>query len=46
MREYEAHTSAFFALLTSCESCERREFDRIVHDTFVCDGCDLTVTHT
>jgi ribosomal protein L37AE/L43A len=23
----------------SCESCERREFDYIVHDTFVCESC-------
>jgi ribosomal protein L37AE/L43A len=23
----------------SCESCERREFDHIVHNTFVCESC-------
>jgi hypothetical protein len=25
----------------SCESCERREFDYLVHDTFVCENCTL-----
>lgn len=24
----------------SCESCEQREFDFIVHDTFVCESCE------
>jgi len=23
----------------SCESCERREFDFFIHDTFVCESC-------
>jgi hypothetical protein len=23
----------------SCESCERREFDYYLHDTFVCETC-------
>jgi hypothetical protein len=23
----------------SCESCLRREFDHIVHNTFVCESC-------
>jgi hypothetical protein len=23
----------------SCESCERREFDFYLHDTFVCESC-------
>ena len=23
----------------SCESCERREFDYLMHDTFVCESC-------
>jgi ribosomal protein L37AE/L43A len=23
----------------SCESCERREFDHIVEDAFVCESC-------
>ena len=23
----------------SCESCERREFDFMIHDTFVCETC-------
>ena len=33
--------SAFFELLTSCESCEQREFEVIHLDTFVCGGCVL-----
>jgi hypothetical protein len=23
----------------SCESCEQREFDYLLHDTFVCESC-------
>jgi hypothetical protein len=23
----------------SCESCEQREFDYYLHDTFVCESC-------
>jgi hypothetical protein len=23
----------------SCESCEQREFDFYLHDTFVCESC-------
>jgi len=23
----------------SCESCEQREFDFLLHDTFVCESC-------
>ena len=23
----------------SCESCEQREFDFLIHDTFVCESC-------
>jgi hypothetical protein len=23
----------------SCESCEKREFDFYLHDTFVCESC-------
>ena len=26
-------------LSQSCESCERREFDFLLHDTFVCESC-------
>jgi hypothetical protein len=26
-------------LSESCESCERREFDFFIHDTFVCESC-------
>jgi hypothetical protein len=25
----------------SCESCEKREFDFLVHDTFVCESCSI-----
>jgi hypothetical protein len=41
MSDYPAHVSAFYELLTSCESCRRREFGTIHLDTFVCEGCVL-----
>jgi hypothetical protein len=28
-------------LAISCESCEKREFDFYLHDTFVCESCAL-----
>jgi hypothetical protein len=39
MGDYQAHVSAFYELLTSCESCERREFVTVCEDTFVCESC-------
>jgi hypothetical protein len=41
MGDYTSHVSAFYELLTSCESCRQREFDVIHLDTFVCSGCVL-----
>jgi hypothetical protein len=38
MGDYTSHVSAFYELLTSCESCRQREFDVIHLDTFVCEG--------
>jgi hypothetical protein len=25
----------------SCESCEKREFDFCIYDTFVCESCSI-----
>jgi hypothetical protein len=41
MADYTNHVSAFYELLTSCESCKQREFQVIHLDTFVCEGCVL-----
>jgi hypothetical protein len=39
MGDFMPQVSAFFELITSCESCMQREFVFLCEDTFVCDGC-------
>lgn len=41
MGDHTSQVSAFYEMLTSCESCEQRKFEVIHLDTFVCSGCVL-----